>query len=70
MNNSIILNQLEAPCFAETADKSGCMVLSEKNEKCGTCECPFFKPKGCSDWIRTQRGSRISIMPPEEYRGQ
>lgn len=67
--NSVVLNHIEEACFAESADKDGCLIMVVKNDHCGTCECPFFKPKGCGDWIRKQKGRKTIIVPPEEYYG-
>ena len=63
----LTLNDMKDRCFAETEDGSSCLVLSAKTACCGTCECPFYKPKGCDDWIRTQDGSVAIITPPEDY---
>ena len=48
------------PCFAKWA--GGCAVL-----RTGKCRCKFYKPKGCEDWIRSERGNEIWLIPPEEY---
>lgn len=50
------------PCFAEL--KGGCAVLTSA---CNSTHCPFYKPAGCKDWIRLERGRKVYILAPEEY---
>lgn len=58
------ITSIDEKCFAEL--KSGCGVLSRTDYKC-TPRCPFYKPKGCEDWIRREINNHIWIVPPEEY---
>ena len=58
------INDLDERCFAEL--KSGCGVLSRNDYKCSP-QCPFYKPRGCEDWVRIVKGEEIWLIPPEEY---
>ena len=51
-------------CFANTAGK--CKVLTEANDPCNS-SCPFYKPKDCKDWVRTEQDGNPQIITPEEY---
>lgn len=55
------ISNCNEPCFA--LKKAGCKIL--------TCECigkcKFYKPVGCEDWIRSERGDEVWLIPPEEY---
>lgn len=51
-------------CFGATP--FGCDVMEEEHEKCGTYACPFYKPDGCQDWVRQEKGGKIYMIPPEE----
>lgn len=67
--NSINLKITEAKCFAmigRPAD-GACNILSAIHEKCGNYRCPFFKPEGCKDWIRSGGRRGTVLVPPEEY---
>jgi len=41
----------------------GCLITTAWAE----CKCPFYKPKGCEDWIRVERDGQVWLVPPEEY---
>lgn len=60
-----MLNITEAkePCFAQL--KMGCKILTTDCE--GKAECPFYKPKGCEDWIRIEHNGQVWVVTPEEY---
>lgn len=45
-----------------------CLALSVKEKKCGTYLCPFYKPEGCADWIRIDKGASVEMYTPEERR--
>lgn len=49
------------------ATKHGCAALKEAEDTCGTYRCPFYKPKGCKDWIRRDREKKVLLIPPEDY---
>lgn len=51
-------------CFANSLGT--CRVLTTTAENC-TATCPFYKPKGCRDWIRMVAGDRVLLLTPEEY---
>lgn len=54
-------------CFAEWGS-DGCKALKYRLETCGTTDCPFYKPEGCKDWIRTEsENGKIRFEPPEVY---
>lgn len=65
--SKMILNYGGGECFAEAGRKEGCKILSRQSAYCRTYKCPFYKPRGCKDWIRRQDGKQVSIIPPEEY---
>lgn len=46
-------------CFAEVMEQCG--LLTEITNCDYTC--PFYKPKGCRDWVRTDD----KLYAPEEY---
>lgn len=67
-NNSIDLTQCHAPCaLSFKQNGNSCSLLTRYGKECGSAECPFYKPKGCKDWIRTEDDDGINIIPPEEY---
>lgn len=62
-------------CFALSNDwqngRKMCMCLRKRDPiKCGTKKCPFYKPQGCSDWVRLEEGDEVYVIPPEEYKIQ
>lgn len=66
--HSINLKYVKDPCFASAPSRyGGCKLLTAVDEMCGTYECPFYKPKGCKDWVRVEDKQGISIVPAEEY---
>lgn len=54
------------PCFAQLA--TGCKILT--TDCIGKGECPFYKPKGCKDWIKIEHRGETWILTPEEYYGE
>ena len=58
------ISNTKEKCFALM--QTGCQVLSELQPTCAP-RCPFYKPVGCEDWIRRERGEEIWLIPPEEY---
>jgi hypothetical protein len=50
------------PCFGKRP--TGCSAI--KRKKCPRW-CDFYKPAGCKDWIRVERGDEVWLIPPEEY---
>lgn len=64
--HSIDLRYINEPCFAEMSG-NGCRALSARSEHCRSQKCPFYKPKGCKDWIRIEDKSGINVVPYEEY---
>lgn len=67
-HNSLDLMQCDAPC-AMSFKQNGvaCGLLTRYGKECGSAECPFYKPRGCKDWIRVEDEDGIIIIPPEEY---
>lgn len=63
LENAINLKDVKDKCFAKT-DKGVCEALWE-DSPC-TFECPFYKPTGCEDWIRLEKGAEKWLIPPEE----
>ena len=57
----------EGKCFASVASNAGCLILSCSIAGCGTFECPFYKPKDCTAWIRIDGEKEVALLPPEEY---
>lgn len=47
----------------------GCTSLTEASEYCETYRCPFYKPEGCSDWLRRDKGENVELYTPEEREG-
>ncbi len=64
--HSIDLKYVHDPCYAEMTG-GACRALSEKMEYCRSERCPFYKPKGCKEWIRVEDRNGTNIVPPEEY---
>ena len=58
------ISNLGEKCFARTYD--GCVVLSVIQPQCSP-KCPFYKPIGCTDWVRVDTRNQIFLIPPEEY---
>lgn len=58
------ITNVKERCFALL--HTGCAILCEIEPECST-ECPFYKPQGCEDWIRREKGDEIWLIPPEEY---
>ncbi len=67
-HNSLDLMQCDTPC-AMSFKQNGvaCGLLTRYGKECGSADCPFYKPKGCKDWIRVEDEDGIIIIPPEEY---
>lgn len=68
--HSINLKATTEPCESAIGHKtsSGCRALIKTHEKCGSYKCPFYKPRGCGDWIRIEDRTGINLIPPEDYR--
>ena len=64
--NSIDLEKETGMCASD--NMKTCRALVRYSEECGTCVCPFYKPKECKDWIRIEDEDGINLIPPEEYR--
>lgn len=66
--NSIDLTLCDAECcgLSKRKGERTCVVLCTEEPKCST-ECPFYKPKGCHDWIKIEDSDGINLIPPEEY---
>ena len=58
------ITNIKEKCFARLHE--GCSVLCELEPECSTA-CPFYKPAGCEDWVRREKGGQIWLIPPEEY---
>ena len=65
--HSIAINDSLGECFAAVLHGASCKVLKRPVPECGTAGCPFYKPKGCCDWVRVQDGKQATLVPPEEY---
>lgn len=63
--HSIDLTTTKEVCFALAYD-GDCRVLIVPHRKCCSADCPFYKPKGCADWIRIEDRQGINLIPPEE----
>ena len=59
----IYLEECTDRCYAE--EGGGCTALIGDGI-CGNA-CPFYKPRGCKDWIRIKRNGKAVLMAPEEY---
>lgn len=60
--NKMKLTDQSITCFAKR--EKGCSVRATK--KCPK-NCVFYKPAGCRDWVRVERGCEVWLIPPEEY---
>ena len=60
------ISKCKEKCFALT--DAGCKILTTKCE--GREYCKWYKPKGCEDWVRSERGDEVWLIPPEEYFGK
>ena len=58
--------ETDGRCVSKLRD--GCVVLGDECRKeCGTYGCPFYKPKGCQDWVRIEADNGlIRLFAPEE----
>lgn len=61
----IDLKTCKDKCFADSMGE--CVVLCESIVTECNWHCPFYKPRGCKDWVRVERGNSVSIYEPEEY---
>lgn len=61
----IDLQECNDICYAEKVGVV-CDILVEPEIECNY-RCPFYKPKGCKDWVRSVYHGRQVIYPPEEY---
>lgn len=52
-------------CFAEEDNKTCKLLYADAIESCG-CKCPFYKPEGCEDWIKIEKGEGVYLYTPEE----
>lgn len=70
--HSINLKEVTEPCFATIGynEKSGCRLLMRSHEGCGSYKCPFYKPKGCKDWVRIEDRMGVNLIPPEDLGGK
>lgn len=59
----IYLDDCKDKCFADIAGQ--CIILAEPATVCNA-QCPFYKPRGCGDWVRIITDERAVIIPPEE----
>lgn len=64
--NSINLRKTKEPCSSRS-ELIICEALAHHISDCGTYKCPFYKPKGCKDWIRVEDEEGVNLIPPEEY---
>lgn len=60
-----LLKERPEPC--DSIYPKGCRILTQVNKGCGSCACPFYKPKNCGDWIRVEDEEGINLIPQEEY---
>jgi len=61
----------DGECFALTpqydfGNRCKAMAEGKESDKCGTYECPFYKPYGCEDWVRIEKDGEIIMYTPEE----
>lgn len=61
----IDLQECTDMCYAEKVGVV-CDILIEPETECNY-KCPFYKPRGCKDWIRITHNGRQVLCPPEEY---
>ena len=59
----IELQECTDRCFA---DKVGECDLLNEVEVCNYT-CPWYKPRGCKDWVRLKYHGQEMLCPPEEY---
>ena len=64
-NSVDLLPKTTDRCWALLSE--GCSILTRASKKCGSCECSFYKPVDCGDWIRVEDEEGITLIPPEEY---
>lgn len=55
----------DGTCFASSVFNE-CAIMGKFDENCGSYECPFYKPRGCRDWIKIEDKGGVSIFTPEE----
>lgn len=60
-----LLRLINEPC--DSLYPKGCRILTQVSKGCGSCACPFYKPKNCGDWIRVEDEEGINLIPQEEY---
>ena len=64
-------SQSDGECYGKTprwAFDNCCQAMADGHEsdECGTYGCPFYKPRGCEDWVRIDHGEVIHLYEPEE----
>lgn len=52
-------------CFADAMGV--CRVLTENIAFECNATCPFYKPKGCREWVRINTSTKVWLLTPEEY---
>ena len=52
------LEEMKA-CFAYDRDEMECSALVVAESGCGTVKYPFYKPKGCADYIRFEQDGKV-----------
>ena len=58
----ILITDCDEKCFA-LGKFNECKALVRREKDCGSA-CPFYKPKGCKDWIRLND----KLYEPEELK--
>lgn len=59
------MKYMDEKCWAE--GKHGCKALKIPHEDCGSYKCPFYKPEGCEDWIRSEIDGEQVLKIPKSY---
>ena len=59
--------ETDGKCFAAVASNEGCLILSFRDDRCGTYACPFYKPMGCKTWVRLDGKNGVALMTKQEY---
>lgn len=67
--HSISLAGMRETCCNKGA-QGECRALTYPEEYCDSKGCKFYKPIGCSDWVRIDDIDGPILIPPEEYRNE
>lgn len=57
--------ETDGDCHA-LGSTGACLAMVERDPRCGTYGCIFYKPKDLKDWVRIDGKNLITMLAPEE----